>query len=120
MALSNQNGALLIKRFSRTPRIIDTPLTPGGITHPHQLPNFFEPRTNRDKAQARALLHTLCRELLVYEEFVATVTPSTYRPSVLKNAPALRRLHDISLSAHAWRPLVEALASTNIDCRLAS
>jgi hypothetical protein len=102
MIITDGRAALCVKRFERTPKILQGSCDPTHIFKPHDLPPFREPRSSEERSLARTLLHHLFEELYGYETYITTVSHPAYRRECVQTSPKTGRLQGRPEPCEAW------------------
>jgi hypothetical protein len=102
MIITNGRAALCVKRFERTPKILEGSFDPAHIFKPHDLPPFREPRSSKERFLARTLLQHLFEELHGYETYISTISHPAYRRECVQTSPKTGRLQGRREPCEAW------------------
>jgi hypothetical protein len=102
MIIADGRAALCVKRFERTPKILEGSFDPTHIFKPHDLPPFREPRGPKERFLARTLLQHLFQELHGYETYVTTISNPAYRRECVQTSPKTGRLQGRREPWEAW------------------
>lgn len=102
MIITDGRAALCVKRFERTPKILEGSCDPTHIFKPHDLPPFREPRSSKERFLARTLLQHLFEELHGYETYITTVSHPAYRRECVQTSPKTGRLKGRREPCEAW------------------
>jgi hypothetical protein len=102
MIITDNTGALCLKRFERAPKIVEKRFDSAPIFKPHDLPSFHQPRTKTEREIAQRLLNRLCRELFGYETYLIQRGLSSYRKGCIATSPKNARVRGLQEPRDAW------------------